>query len=134
MTQPLQGARLRWDEDGRPPVVFDQTWVVDIEAAGGVVSRNVEQRGAATPMLPPEQRILQEDVRTPPRKETYGHGSHRAPEHHLPPGGTRVVPQFFTDIRARDVGPDRQSDSWSPGERVRGHSGSYAKGFGGYPS
>ena len=95
MTQPLQGARLRWDEDGRSPVVFDQTWVVDIEAAGGVVSRNVEQRGAATPMLPLEQRILQEEVRTPPRKETYRHGSHQAPEHQLPPGGTRVVPNFY---------------------------------------
>ena len=68
-TEPLQGARPRWDEDGRPPVVFDQTGVVDMEAAGkggGAVSRNVEQRGAPTPMLPPEQRILQEEeVRTP---------------------------------------------------------------------
>ena len=34
-TEPLQGARPRWDEDGRPPVVFDQTGVVDMEAAGG---------------------------------------------------------------------------------------------------
>ena len=39
----------------------------------------MEQRGALTPMLPPEQRILQdEEVRTPPRKEAHGHGSHRA--------------------------------------------------------
>ena len=37
-TEPLQGARPRWDEDGRPPVVFDQTGVVDIEATVGVRS------------------------------------------------------------------------------------------------
>ena len=54
-------------------------------------------------------------MRTPPRKEAHGHGSHRAPAHQLPPGGTRVVPQIFTDIRARDIGPDRRSGSWSPG-------------------
>ena len=45
-------------------MVFDQTGVVDIEAAGGAVSRNVEQRVAPTMMLPPEQRILQEDDAT----------------------------------------------------------------------
>ena len=67
-TEPLQGARPRWNKDGRPPVVPDQTGVVDIEAAGGAVGRNVEQRGAPTPMLPPEQRIMQEEeVRTPQR-------------------------------------------------------------------
>ena len=39
---------------------------------------------------------------------------HRAPEPQLPPGGTRVVPQIFSDVRPRDVGPDRRSDGWSP--------------------
>ena len=34
-TEPLQGARPRWDEDGRPPMLFDQTGVVDMEAVGG---------------------------------------------------------------------------------------------------
>ena len=31
-TEPLQGGRPRWNKDGRPPVVLDQTGVVDIEA------------------------------------------------------------------------------------------------------
>ena len=44
----------------------------------------------------------------------HGHGGHRAPEPQLPPGGTRVVPQIFLDVRPRDVGPDRRSDGWSP--------------------
>ena len=112
--EPLQEAGPRWDEDGQSPVVFDQMGVVDIEAAGGLVSRNVEQRGAPSPMLPPEQRILQEEeVRTPPRKEAHGHGSHQAPAHQLPQ--TQVVPQFVTDVWARYVGPDQQSGSWSLG-------------------
>ena len=38
-TEPLQGARPKWNKGGRPPVVPDQTGVVDIEAAGGVVGR-----------------------------------------------------------------------------------------------
>ena len=83
---------------------------------GGAVGRKVEQRGAPTQMLPPEQQFFQEEeVRTPPRKEAHGHGGHRAPEPQLPPGGTRVVPQIVSDARARDVGPDRRSGGWSPG-------------------
>ena len=71
----------------------------------------MEQRGAPTPTLPPEQRILQEEeVRTPPRREVHGHGGHRAPEPQLPPGGTRVVPEIFSDVQQRDIGRDRQSD------------------------
>ena len=96
-------------------MVPDQTGVVDIEATGGVVGRTVEQRGAPPPLLPPEQRIMQkEEVKSPPRREAHGHGSRRAPEYQLPPGGTRVVPQIFTDIRTRDVGPERRNDAWSP--------------------
>ena len=100
-------------------MVLDQTGAVDIEFAGGAVGRNVEQCGALTPMLPPEQRILQEEeVRMPPRKEAHGHESYQPPDHQLPPGGTRVVPQIFTDVRIRDVGPDRRSDVWSPGNML----------------
>ena len=73
----------------------------------------VEQCGA--PTLPPEQRILQEEeVRTPPRREAHGHEGHRALGPQLPPGGTRVVPQIFSDVRQRYVGPDRRSDGLSP--------------------
>ena len=70
-------------------------------AAGGAVGRSVEQRGVPSLMLPPEQQILhEEEVRTPPRREAHGHGSRLATEHQLPPGGTRVVPQLFTDVQA----------------------------------
>ena len=114
-TEPFQGARPRWNKDGRPPVVPDQMGLLDIEAAGGAVVRNVEQRGAPTPMLPTEQRIMQEEeVRTPPRRVVHRHASRRVLEHQLPPGGTRVVPQIFTDVRTRDIGPDRRNDTWSP--------------------
>ena len=34
-TEPLKGARPRWEDDGRPPVIIDQTGVADMEAAGG---------------------------------------------------------------------------------------------------
>ena len=49
-TEPLQGARPKWNKGGggRPTVVPGQTGVLDIEAAGGVVGRNVEHRGAPT--------------------------------------------------------------------------------------
>ena len=94
-TEPLHGARPKWNEDGRPPVGFDQKRGVDIGAAGGAVGRSVEQRGDPALMLPPEQQILhEEEVRTPPRREALRHGSHRVTEHQLLPGGTRVIPQF----------------------------------------
>ena len=32
--EPLKGARPRWEDDGRPPVIIDQTGVADMEAAG----------------------------------------------------------------------------------------------------
>ena len=114
-TEPLQGARPKWNKGGRPPVVPDQTGVVDIEAAGGVFGRNMEQRGAPTPLLPLDQQIMQEmEVITPPRREAHRHGGRRAPEPQLPPRGTRVVLQIFTDVRTRDAGPDRRNDAWSP--------------------
>ena len=54
-------------------------------------------------------------MRTPPRREAHGYGSYRVAGHQLPPGGTRVVPQNFSDVRTRDVGPDRRNDAWSLG-------------------
>ena len=98
-----------------PPVAPDQTGVLDIEATGGVVGRNMEHHGAPTPLLPLDRQIMQEtEVITPPRKEAHRHGGRRAPESQLPPRGTRVVPQIFADIRTRDVGSDRRNDAWSP--------------------
>ena len=74
-TEPLQGAHPKWNKGGRPPVVPDQTGVIDIEAAGGVVGRNGEQRGAPTPLLPLDRQIMQEtEVIMPPRREAHGHG------------------------------------------------------------
>ena len=96
-------------------MVPDQTGVLDIEAAGDMVGRNVEHRGAPTPLLPLDRQIMQEEeVITPPRRETHGHGGRRPPEPQLPPRGSQVVPQIFTDVRTRDVGSDRRNDAWSP--------------------
>ena len=66
-------------------MVPDQTGVLDIEAAGCVVGRNVEHRDAPTPLLPLDRQIMQEaEVITPPRRETHG------PQ--LPPRGSRDSP------------------------------------------
>ena len=43
-TEPLQGARLKWNKGERPPVIPDRTGVLDLEATGGVVGR---KRGAS---------------------------------------------------------------------------------------
>ena len=89
---------------------------MDLEATGGVGGRNVEQHGYPAPLLPLERQILQEEeVTTPPRGGgAHGPGGRPAPEHHVPPGGARAVPQIFTDVRLRDVGSDRRNDVWSP--------------------
>ena len=88
-------------------MIPDQTGVLDIETAGGVVGQNVEHRGAPTPLLPLDRQIMQEaEVITPPRRETHGHGGRQAPEPQLPPRGSRVVPRIFMDVRTRDVGSD----------------------------
>ena len=80
-TEPLQGARPKWNIGERPPVVNDRMGVLDLEATGGVGGRNVEQHGTPTPLLPLEQQILQEaEVTTPPRGELTGQGTH--PEGH----------------------------------------------------
>ena len=109
-TEPLHGARPKWHRGGgggrgRPPVVSEQTGVLDTEATGGIVGRYMEHRGAPTPLLPLDRQIRQEaEVVTPPRKE-----ARRAPESQLPPRGTQVAPQIFLDI-----GSDRRNIAWSP--------------------
>ena len=92
-------------------MVPEQTGVLDTEATGGIVGRNMEHRGARTPLLPLDRQIMQEaEVVTSPRKEANGHGGRQAQlESQLPPRGTRVAPQICTD-----VGSDRQNVAWSP--------------------
>ena len=117
-TEPLQGARPKWNIGERTLVVNDQTGVLDLEATGGVGGRNVEQHGTPAPLLPLERRILQEaEVTSPPRGGELtgqGGGERQAPEPQFPPGGARAVPHIFTDVRSRDVGSDRRNDAWSP--------------------
>ena len=114
-TEPLNGARPKWNSAGRPPVVPEQTRALDAEATGGIVGRNIEHRGAPTPLLPLDRQNMQEaEVVTPLRKEANGHRGRRAPESQLPPRGTPVAPQIFTDARTRDVSSDRRNVAWSP--------------------
>ena len=55
-------------------MVPDRTGVLDIEATGGVVGRNVEHHGAPTPLLPLDRQIMQEaEVIRPPRRGAHGH-------------------------------------------------------------
>ena len=54
-TEPLQGARPKWNKGEQPPVITDRRGVLDLEATGGVGGRNVEQHGAPTPLLPLER-------------------------------------------------------------------------------
>ena len=113
-TEPHQGARPKWIDDGRPPVGLERATDMEIGAAGGTVGRNMEQHGTPVPVLPPEQQILQEEeVRTPPRRETRENGNQRPTELRLPLSGTRVVPQMFTNIRVKDAGQNRRSDNWN---------------------
>ena len=41
-------------------MVSEQTGVLDTEATGGIVGRNMEQRGASTPLVPLDRQIRQE--------------------------------------------------------------------------
>ena len=108
-TAPLQGACPWWNEGERPPVVDDLSGVLDLEDAGGVGGRNVEQHGILAPLLPLEWQILQEEeVTTPPR------GGCPAPEPQVPPGGARAVPQICSEVRSQDGGSDRWKDVGSP--------------------
>ena len=110
------GARPKWNKGRRPPVGFEQTTGVDIGAAGSAVGRSREQRGASSPVLSLEQHNLQdEELRTLPRREAREYRSQRGTKQWSPPGGTRAVSQTFTDVRVKDVGQNRRSDDWSPG-------------------
>ena len=95
-TEPLQGARPKWNKGERPPVI-----------TGGVGGRHVEHHGAPTPLLQLERQILQEaEPIAPPRRGAHGPGGRHAPEPQSPPGGTRAVPQICMDVRTKDVGSD----------------------------
>ena len=60
-TGPPQGARLKWIDEGRPPVGLERATDMDIGAAGGTAGRNMEQHSTPVPVLPTEQQILQEE-------------------------------------------------------------------------
>ena len=113
--EPLHGARLKWNQAGQPPVVPEEPRVLEAEATGGVIGRDIEERGAPAPPLPLDWQNMQEaEVVTPLRREVNGHGGLRAPGSRLPPRGTRVAPQIFTEARERDVNSDRRNVPWSP--------------------
>ena len=88
---------------------------LEVEATGGMDGLDVEERGAPAPPLSLLRRDMQEAaVITPLRREVDGHGGLRAPGSRLPPRGTRVAPQIFTEARDKDVGSDRRNVPWSP--------------------
>ena len=58
-TEPLLGARPKWNRAGRPPVVPEPIGAMDAEATGGIAGRNMEHRGAPTPLLPLDRQIIQ---------------------------------------------------------------------------
>ena len=63
---------------------------------------DVEEHGAPAPPLSLPRRNMQEaGVVTPPRRGVDEHGGLRAPGSRLPPRGTRVAPQIFTEARDR---------------------------------
>ena len=96
-------------------MVPEEPRVLEVEATGGVVGRDIEERRAPAPPLPLARQNMQEaEVVTPPRREVNGHGGLRAPGFRLLPRGARVTPQIFTEARERDVSLDRRNISWSP--------------------
>ena len=77
---------------------------LEAEATGGRAGQDVEERGAPAPPLPLHRQNLQDaEGVTPPRREVQGHGSLRAFGSGLPPRGTRVAPQIFTEPWNEDV-------------------------------
>ena len=69
----------------------EESRVLDAEATGGVVGRDIEERRALAPPLPLDRQNMREaEVVTPPRREVNGHGGLRAAGFRLPQRGTRV--------------------------------------------
>ena len=98
-TEALHGARPRRITRERPPLIGDQTGVMDLEAAGGTGGRQLEHHGFQAPLLSPERQILmEEEVITPPRG-----GGASGSRDSVPPGGARSVPQICTEVRPREV-------------------------------
>ena len=110
-TEPLQGAGPKWNKGERPPVITDQTGVLDLEATGGVGGWNVEHHGTPTPLLPLERQILQEaEVTT-----EGGGGSSRA----WGPSGSRasVTPRRGTSSASDFYGRPDKGRRFGPTER-----------------
>ena len=109
----LHEARPRRMIREQPPLIDDQTGVMDLEATGGTGGRQVERQRFQAPLLSPERQILmEEEVITLPR------GGRSAPVTQVPPGGMRAVPQIFTGVRPREGGRDVHKDVESPVDRV----------------
>ena len=73
-TEPLLGARPKWNTAGQPPVVPEQIGALNAEATGGIAGRNIEHRGAPTPLLLLDRQNMQEgEVVTPRRTVANGH-------------------------------------------------------------
>ena len=76
LTEPLNGARPKWNQAGRPPVVPEEPRVLDAEATGGVVGRDIEELGAPAPPLPLDRQNMQEaEIATPPRRRLMDTGA-----------------------------------------------------------
>ena len=92
--------RLKWNRAGRPSGVLEEPRGLEAEASGGKAGQDVEERGAPAPPLTLHRQNMQEvEGVTPPRREVQGHGGLQAPGSRLPPRGTQVAPQIFTEPR-----------------------------------
>ena len=107
-TEPYHGARPRTTE-------VDRSVDDVLSATIGGTEQDLNFRDTSIPKLPPEQRIRQEEeVQTPPRRET------RRDEGQQPKGprpmtkGTVLAPGGLTDQRTETAGRNRQTDEWSP--------------------
>ena len=95
----------KWNRAGRPTMVPEEPRGLEVETTGGMDGMDVEERGSPAPPLSLHRRDMQEaGVITPLRREVDGHGGLRAPGSRLPPRGTRVAPQIFTEAQDKDVG------------------------------
>ena len=113
--EPLNGARPKWNRVARPSRVPEELRGLEAEATGGMAGQDVEERGAPAPPLPLHWQNMQEaEGITPPRREVHGHGGLRPPGSRLPPRGTQVAPQIFTEPRNEDVSSDCRNVPWSP--------------------